>query len=346
MQFNETYTAEPGKDIVLAFKLAWFDAGGNDYDNTFSVGNTKINMQAIGAAPDTEHGIKVVATTEGTSVYLDNNNVPVASSSDTSINKISFQAYVNGVDPIRAQCSADDPMGYPVFCFNDMVVYETPDGVLSEVPQAETHEEATAAPTGTPPPTAAPIETETAIDFETTDFETVGIETAYDNNFTEINKISDPEASDNTVLSIEHKPESVTTYSYATFDFGDLTFGKSHVTIDYDLYGTDGRLKVILQDGMLDGGNATMLPDGLIRQGKLSSGTFLNFSLNTWVHTTVDMDFALGTGTYTVRRKHDGALIGAGSIETDIKALTTMSFVPWAADVKQSGDGGVFERVL
>ncbi|MGN1115667.1 MAG: hypothetical protein ACI4TH_03790, partial [Candidatus Ornithomonoglobus sp.] len=88
MQFNETYTAKTGKDIVLAFKLREYNPGGTTYDDTFSIGSTIINMYTIGATSDDWHNVKVVVTTSGTSVYLDSNTAPVAASSDTSINKI------------------------------------------------------------------------------------------------------------------------------------------------------------------------------------------------------------------------------------------------------------------
>ncbi|MGM9937383.1 MAG: hypothetical protein ACI38A_08565 [Candidatus Ornithomonoglobus sp.] len=354
MQFNETYTAEAGKDIVLAFKLREYNSGGTTYDDAFSIGNTIINMHTIGATPDDWHKIKVVVTTSGTNVYLDSNTSPVASSSDTSINKIAFQGYVDGVDPIDAQRSSENPIGYPTFCFNDMVIYETPDGVLSEVPEAATHEEATAAPTATPVPTAEPIENEVTVDFEgDSDFESVGVTTTNHKDYTVIGKTNDPVVSNNTVLCVEHSSTKDTAYSYATFDLSALTEGKSHVILEYDLYGVDNpidideRLKVILQSGPLDGNKATALSDGLFRQGKVSGNTILNFTLNTWIHTTVDMDFAAGTGTYKVT-KANGVLVGGGNIETDIKELTTMSLVSWSPETAYLDNvviktGGVLE---
>ncbi|MGN0183442.1 MAG: hypothetical protein ACI4DP_13705 [Candidatus Ornithomonoglobus sp.] len=348
MQFNETYTAETGKDIVLAFKLREYNSGGTTYDDAFSIGNTIINMHTIGATSDDWHKIKVVVTTSGTSVYIDSNTAPVATSSDISINKIAFQAYVDGVDPINAQRSSENPMGYPTFCFNDMVIYETPDGVLSEVPEAETHEEATAAPTATPIPTAVPIDNEIIVDFEgESDFEKVGITTTNHKDYTVIEKADDPIVSDNTVLRVMQGSESVTSYGYATFDLSTLTAEKSHVILEYDLYSTDGRLKVILQDGALDGRNATTMSEGLFSQGKLGENKILNFTLNTWVHTTVDMDFAAGVGTYKIT-KADGVAIGGGNIETDIKELTTMSLVSWSPETAYLDNvviktGGVLE---
>ncbi|MGN0163751.1 MAG: hypothetical protein ACI4EA_09295, partial [Candidatus Ornithomonoglobus sp.] len=354
MQFNETYTAKTGKDIVLAFKLREYNSGGTTYDDTFSIGNTIINMHDIGATSDDWHNIKVVVTTSGTSVYLDSNTVPVAASSDTSINKIAFQAYVDGVDPIDTQRSGENPIGYPTFCFNDMVIYEASDGVLSEVPEAVTHEEATAAPTATPLPTAEPIETEVTVDFEgDSDFESVGITTTNHEDYTVIGKTNDPVVSNNTVLCVGHSSTKDTAYSYATFDLSALTKGKSHVILEYDLYGVDNpsdideRLKIILQSGPLDGNTATALSDGLFRQGKVSSNTILNFTLNTWVHTTVDMDFATGIGTYNVT-KANGVLVGSGNIETDIKELTTMSLVSWSPETAYLDNvviktGGVME---
>lgn len=338
IQFNETYAAEDGKDIVLAFRLRGYNSGGTTYDDSFSVGNTIINMYQIGATSDDWHDIKVVVTTSGTKVYLDSNKAPVAESSDTSVNKIIFQAYVNGVDPIERQKSGEHPVGYPTFCFNDMVVYETPDGFLSETPAAVTHEEATAAPTATPLPSAAPIENEVTVDFEgDNDFEAVGITATNHKEYTAIEKTADPEADTNTVLCVKHSSRKDTAYSYATFDMSAITLGKSHVIIEYDLYGedypsaTDERLKVILQNGPLKGNKATLLPSGLFIQGRFGEAKNLNFALNTWVHTVVDMDFASGTGTYRAE-KANGTTIGAGTIKTDTKALTTMSLVSWSPE--------------
>ncbi|MGN0183441.1 MAG: hypothetical protein ACI4DP_13700 [Candidatus Ornithomonoglobus sp.] len=333
IQFTDTYAAEDGKDVVLAFKVKETNLGETTYDNAFTVGNTMINMDTIGATLDEWHNIKIVVTTTGTSVYLDGGDTAVATSADTSIGTIGFIGYVNGVslggssDAQKANTS--HPFGYPTFGFNDMVVYTAADGVSSEVPSAEDREEATPAPTPTAPPPAAEIENTTTIDFDTTDFAAAGVTVTNHKDYTTVSTVTDDETS-STVLSVAQTSEKDNSYAYATFDLSALTAGKTHVIIDYDLkFIGDGRLKVILQDGAIEGGQATALSSGLISQGKTSSSSTPNIVVDEWVHTSVDVDFVTGSGTYEVT-KADGTAVGSGNITTDITALTTMSLVSWS----------------
>ncbi|MGN1116283.1 MAG: hypothetical protein ACI4TH_06935, partial [Candidatus Ornithomonoglobus sp.] len=113
LQFNETYTAEDGKDVVLAFKIKESNSGGTNYDNIFTIGNTVVNMDTAGAALDEWHDVKVVVEKTGTSVYFDGSETAAATSSDNSINDIRFNSYIDGAIANDAVKSASHPFGYP-----------------------------------------------------------------------------------------------------------------------------------------------------------------------------------------------------------------------------------------
>lgn len=142
-KFNDTYTAEAGKDIVLAFKAMEVNDGNTTYADAFDVGDgtTQAMVDFSNVEKGTWVNVKVVVTTSGTSVYIGDSTTPVSTSSATSISTMDFSAY-NGTsrDQGDAQKSATNPSGYPTFSLDDVVVYSAPDGLNSTVPDANGQE--------------------------------------------------------------------------------------------------------------------------------------------------------------------------------------------------------------
>lgn len=140
------YSAETGKDIVLAFKIKMKDATDADctYDTLIQVGNTEISRDALGIENDTWADVKIVASTTGTSVYVNGSSAASVTGSDKSISKITLDAYIGGVrttdgNTQTKKANTEHPFGYPEISFDDMVVYSSDDGAASTVPPAETH---------------------------------------------------------------------------------------------------------------------------------------------------------------------------------------------------------------
>ncbi|MBR0366469.1 MAG: hypothetical protein IJH94_06695, partial [Clostridia bacterium] len=96
IDFDTTFTAEEGKDVVLAFKLKETNDGETPYDDVFTIGGAMIDAKAAGINDGGWHNIKVVATTSGLSVYADGSETAIATADDTSISTIKFDSYIDG----------------------------------------------------------------------------------------------------------------------------------------------------------------------------------------------------------------------------------------------------------
>ena len=352
IDFDTTYAAEEGKDVVLAFKLKETNDGETTYDDVFTVGGAMINAKTAEINDGEWHDIKVVATTSGLSVYADGGSEAIATASDTSISMIKFNSYIDGVIANDAQKAASNPFGYPTWGFDDMVVYTSADGAASIPPEAgdNTDTPATPEPTAEPP---AEITDTVTVDFDNTDFDAAGITVTKHQSYTTVEVapveggLGDNETS---VYKVDQTSSKTTSYGFATIDFSAVTSGKSHVVIDYDIYvGSNGRLKVIFGEGALSGSNSDTL-GSLFTQGITKGGdTGTNCRADAWVHTKVDVDLASGTGTYTVTNPDESA-VSSGKITTDIGALTTMSLVSWSPNTSYLdniviGTGGDVEVV-
>ncbi|MDO5398811.1 MAG: hypothetical protein Q4G33_12875 [bacterium] len=346
--FDEPQTATADKDIVLAFDVAGINCrdSGVTYDKAFAVygndGNTVINLDTAGlmgvewdsrAAIDENYWatLKVVVSTSGTKVFYE--DTEVASSSATTITGLDFSVYIGGAAAASGSEYRIDGngRGYPAYAFDNVIMYSTAAGAgeASTIPEV-TDNTSTPQPTHTPPPPAAEITETTTVDFDDNTLEKAGITVTSHADYATVNEAS-KDVSDTNAMSVAQTSEKDNSYSYATLDLSAITEGKSHVIVDYDLYVEDsGRLKVILQDGALSGSKATELSGGLINQGITSSSAAPAVVKGAWAHTTVDVDFASGTGTYAVTKLDDGSEVASGSITTDLTAVTTMSLVSWS----------------
>ncbi len=140
INFKETYAAEAGKDVVLAFKAMYTNENpGTTYDPGICIGSTFVDLETAGVTAGEWVNVKVVVKTTGTSVYIGDSETAVATGVDTSVSSIRFNGYVDGVSANDAQKSAFHPTGYPIMSLDDVVVYNAADGLASEVPAAETH---------------------------------------------------------------------------------------------------------------------------------------------------------------------------------------------------------------
>jgi hypothetical protein len=338
MAFDETYEAEDGEDVVLAFKLKETNNGGTTYDDIFTVGSTVINLTSGNVSLGAWHDVKVVATVNGTSVYVDGATEPIATSSDTSISSIGFNSYSGGSICNDAVRSDSHPFGYPTYAFNDMIVYTAADGATSDVPNVGEQTEATPGPTATPTPPPADITDSVLVDFDNTQLEDVDIVETKHKDYSSTTVTSMEKGDDDSdVYQIAQTSGKDNSYGYVTLDFSSITAGKSHIIIDYDLYvGSSGRFKVAFKDGAPTEGTATTVTS-LFNQGILSSSNTANAVADEWVHTTVDVDLSIGAGTYTVT-KLDGTAVSSGKITTDLQQITTMSFISWSENTSYIDD--------
>lgn len=351
--FDEPQSATDENDIVVAFDVAGINCRDSavTYDRAFDVygedGSTLIDLDAAdlgGVEWDSRNNLtaedwstlKVVVSTSGTKVFL--GDTEVASSAATTITGLDFSVYINGAAAANGSEYRIDGSGngYPAYAFDNVIMYSTAAGAgaASTIPEIQDNT-STPQPTHTPPPPAAEITETTMIDFDTKSLEDAGITTTNHENYTSVS-VETPSSGSSNALKIDQTADGSgdTKYAYATLDFSSLTEGKSHIIVDYDLYiEQDGRLKVILQDGPLNGGKATELSSGLINQGITSSSATPAVVKSEWFHTTVDVDLASGAGTYTVTKTADGSEIAKGKIDTDMTAVNTISFVSWAANL-------------
>lgn len=327
--FDNAQTPEAGKDVVVAFDVLMANEGGTGYDEAFAIGGTIFDMASNNINDGEWHSIKAVASTTGTKIYVDGDPDAFVTSSNTSVDNISFIGYVDGVSQDDAQKSTSHPFGYITFGIDNLVLYTSADGAASTVPGA-TDNNATPAPTPTAPPPAAEITKTTTVDFDDNTLEKAGVVLTNHADYTTANELIAAGSTTN-VLEIAQTSNKVNSYGYATLDFSSLTEGKSHVILDYDIYvGSSGRVKTVIQDGPLSASSSESL-GGIFTQGITKGGdTGTNCVADAWVHTTLDVDLASGTGTYKVTQ--DETEVKSGNITTDLTALTTLSLVSWSAN--------------
>ena len=332
IDFDNAPAPEAGKDVVVAFDVLMSNEGGTSYDEAFAVGGTIFDMASNGLNDGAWHKIKAVASTTGTKIYVDGEADAWVTSSNTKADNISFIGYVDGVSlggSEDAQKSTSHPLGYITFGIDNLVLYTSADGAAS-IPPAATDNTATPAPTPTAPPPAAEITETTTVDFDENTLEKAGVVLTCNSTYTTANELI-AVGSDSNVLEVAQTSGKENSYGYATLDFSALTEGKSHIIIDYDIYvGSSGRVKTVIQDGPLTESSSASL-SGLFTQGITKGGdTGTNCVGDAWVHTTVDVDLASGTGTYKITK--DGADYKSGSITTELTAVTTLSLVSWSAN--------------
>ncbi len=320
MQFDKTYTAEEGKDVVLAFDLYETNAKETTYDNVFQIGSTQVTVPAT----DKEIKVKAVVNTSGTSVYLDDSTTAVATSTDTSISTISFNSYVGGAVAQSDQKATSLPLGYPTYYFNDMVVYTSADGANSTVPAATAQTPLTPV-VATPTPAPAEITATTTYDFESDD-KTISISDA--SSVTAAVETGTDEANTTKVLAVTGSSEKTSQFGKAALDFSALTEGKSHVIVDYDVYMSNaGRMMLSLTNAAPTGYSDY----GMFSQGIKGISSYVNIAVGEWVHTSVDVNLATGTGTYTVT-KADDTTVASGNITTTAQELKYLYFITWSAN--------------
>ncbi len=318
MQFDKTYTAEEGKDVVLAFDLYETNAKETTYDNVFQIGSTQVTVPAT----DKEIKVKAVVNTSGTSVYLDDSTTAAATSTDTSISTISFNSYVNGVEVEKDQRSASHPFGYPTYCFNDMVVYTSADGANSTVPEATAQTPLTPV-VATPTPAPAEITNTTKYDFDDT-----SIDISDARSVTATVEDGTDEANTTKVLAVtgSSSDSNGSKFGKAALDLSALTEGKSHVIVDYDVNMTNaGRMMLSL----MNAAPTSYSNYGMFSQGIKGSSSYVNIAVGEWVHTSVDVNLATGTGTYTVT-KADNTTVASGNITTTAQELKYLYFITWS----------------
>lgn len=321
----DNYTAEEGEDLVIAFDLK-LASGLED-----SAANPVLSVDGIGTVTTAEAGsdtwvpVRIVTSGGNTSIYV--NGTQCGETTAGTVSVIRPQAFDSDTKIVDSSnnTSADY---YATVDIDNIVILSAADGVNAEIPTAETHVPVIA----TEPPTSAEIDTTTTIDFDTTGFEAAGV-TVTTNNGATVETTTDNAISDSAICKVTQTSSSVTSYAYAAADFTDLTYGKAHVRISYDLYvAAGGRLSVIFGHGDLPSGiNANSL-SSLFKQGLFSEESYNGTISNAWVHTVVDLDMEHGTGSYAITNA-EGTSIGRGNIDmTDVSAITRMTLVSWSSN--------------
>ncbi|MBQ3427681.1 MAG: hypothetical protein IJH37_11165 [Clostridia bacterium] len=315
----DQYAADEGESLVISFSAKVTEG---------EKSTAALDLGAVGTITSDTLGtdewktVKLVVADSSTTIYVDGTQVgEVVSAVPSIIRPLPFDADTkcdNGV--------------YATVCIDELVILSSADGAEATIPAAEDHS-FDPEPEETDAPAAAEITDTVMIDFDTTDFEAAGVTVAKNDAYTTVEAAAvEGGVGDNTsiVYKVDQTSSKNTAYGYATFDFSALTSGKSHIVIDYDIYvGSNGRLKVIFADGALSGSNSdnlgSLFTQGITKRGEEAG---VNCKTGAWVHTTVDVDLASGTGTYSVTGAEE-TVVGRGKITTDIKALTTMSLVSW-----------------
>ena len=320
--FNN-YTANEGEELVIDFKAKLTE--GEQGATSLSLGDLG-TLTTADLGTDTWTEVKLITNAEGTSIYAGGKFInEVGGAVLEKIQATPFDADTKCNTGVYAAVNIDD-----------IVILSAPNGLEAVIPNAETQGEEPAAtddPADDKP--AAELEGETqVIDFLDVTLEDGSIVLTNHESYTTVNDMdADPLDDTNAVLSAVQTSSKTNSFGYAKLDFSSLTTGKSHIVVDYDFYaGADGRIKVILDDeNALTAENTDSL-SSLISQGITKSGEsgIVNCKVNEWVHTTVDVNLAAGTGTYEVTSKADGSAFRSGKITTDLRALTTLSLVSWS----------------
>ena len=317
----DQYTANTGESLVISFNAKVTEG---------EKGIATLDLGAVGTITSEKLGtdewkaVKLVVKDGATTIYVDGTQAGDPVSAVPSI--------IRPV-PFDADTKADTGV-YATVCIDDLVILSSADGVNATIPTAEDHS-FEVEPEATAVPEAAEITDTIKVDFDTTDFDAAGITVTKHKDYTTVEAAPVDGLGDNTsnVYKIAQTSGKTNSYGFATIDFSNITSGKSHIVIDYDLYVTvDGsnetRMKTIFADGALTEGDSNNL-SSLFTQGITKSpNAIVNCTPNAWVHTNVDVDLVSGTGTYTVAGAEEN-VIGTGKITTDLKALTTMSIVSW-----------------
>lgn len=310
----DNYKANEGEDLVIDFDLmmtSGIQSGSTVIEPSLSlVGIGDITNSTTGITEGEWADVKIVTTAEGeTSVYINGSETPALTASAvlTAIQPTPFTS--------ETKCET-----YAATNIDNLVIMSAADGVSAEVPPAETV--TPIVPTEAPP--AATIEATTTIDFESDDTSITPVDER-----SVAATVVNGTVGDNTTKVMQIVGSSnnsgETRFGYSVLDLSQYTDGKSHVIVDYDAYiSSDGRMTYVLSDGA----PTTYSDAGLFRQGVPGSNTE-NVTTNTWVHTTVDVDLANGTGTFKVTGT-DESVIAQGNIETDKQQLTTLSFLSWS----------------
>jgi hypothetical protein len=361
VDFAEAYTADATKDIVMDFDLKLNDGMIKGVTDESNADNTNpvlrigtfdssaktstavaIDKDAASIGDDWTHA-RIITTASGSKLYIAGEEITSAANDNvTSLAQIGLyfsedSTVGNMTPPLDAKdtwLDADTPTLTPSADLDNVVIYSVAAGTATATSQAPTAEESepepTAEPTATPAPAAEITET-TTYDFETDD---TTVTPSVHKDYTTATVVDGSDDANQTkVMQIAQTSAKDNSYGYATFDFSELTSGATHVIFEYDLYvGSDGRLKVILQDGAPEGSKATELASGLIPQGITGGSSKPNIVENAWVHTVVDVDLNSGTGTYTVTSLADNSVVGTKAITTDLKSVTTLSLVSWSAN--------------
>ncbi len=305
----ENYAANEGEELVIDFDLMLTDGvdGGTTYPSSISfTGLGDITTETVTSGSWVN--VRIVSANGTTTLYVDGDQT-LTGTSLTAIGPTKF--------------TADTRIGsgdYPEVSIDNLVIMSVASGTGAtvEVPDAETV--TPIVPTEAPP--AATIEATTTIDFDDT-----SITPVEERSVAATVVAGSAVGNETNVMQIVGSSTNSgdTRFGYSTLDLSEYTAGKSHVIIDYDAYiSSDGRMTYVLSDGI----PVVYSDAGLFRQGVPGSSA-VNANTNEWIHTTVDVDLASGTGTYEVTGA-DEAVIAQGNITTDKQQLTTLSFLSWS----------------
>lgn len=314
------YTAKDGEDLVIAFDLKLTPGLEG------SVANPVLVVDGIGNITTAEAGndwVKVKAVTSDGSTSLYVGDTAVVENVSGSISVIKPQPFDTDTR------ISGNYIDYATVDIDNIVILSAADGMNAEIPEAETHTQEVVDPgEATPMPEAAAIDKTTTIDFDTTDFEAAGVTMA--TNASGVEQVEDAAIAESKVLKAAFASAKTDKYEYATIDFSSLTRGKAHVILSYDLYaGADGRIRSIVQDGMLTESNSDNL-GGMFNQGITKSNSATAVVANEWVHTVVDLDIEHKLGSYVVTNSA-GDEISKGNIAADkLTGVTTLSLASWS----------------
>ncbi|MCH5213214.1 MAG: hypothetical protein J1G06_09370 [Oscillospiraceae bacterium] len=323
------YSANAGEDLVIAFDLLLND-GANGSAGTLDLGIGEISTATEGVTAGEWTKVRVVTSDGTTDVYVGENKV---------IGDASGVISTIRPKPFDADTKVD-PGPYPEVSIDELVIMSVADGANAEIPEAgdnQQEEEATAAPFEGDP---------VVVDFDDNTLEAAGFTVSSHKDYATVSVAADTDADHGNVWKVVQTSEKNNSPSNATIDFSNVTAGKSHIGIEYDLKAGDGRVSVVVYDGLPSGNGDAKA--SVIKQGVFSSGAAI-CTIDEWVHTVIDVDLATGSGTYKVTGADD-ALVGQGRIETTVDAITAISLVSWYGNTSYLDNlvvkaGGEMEKV-
>lgn len=154
MEFDEEYTPDENKAVVLQFDVYVSNDGKTPYDEAVILnGSTKNEIDFIDGlklSREKWSTVKLSINTWGTYVYVGDSDKPALMLEATSLKSINFEGMTDGVPVGDAVKSETNPFGYPQISFDNMEIYKTaaaqaPEGMEPE-PTVEPTVEPTAAP--------------------------------------------------------------------------------------------------------------------------------------------------------------------------------------------------------